>query len=80
MPGRATPERAIIPGMKVSRRMGGAIHENHERWCAPRLGPTRLDCYGRKRKAQPSPSPLSSWDDCVDQLLATYEQALLCAS
>jgi len=37
-------------------------------------------CYGRKRKAQPYPSLLSSWDDCVDQLLTTYERTLLCAS
>jgi hypothetical protein len=95
--------------MKVSGRMGGAIHENHERWCALPSGPTTLDfpiaselspnplvstvpldaspqdittalCYGRKRKAQPNPSLLSSWDDCVDQLLATYERTPLCAS
>lgn len=99
----------IVPWMKVSKRMGGAIHEDHERWCAPRSGPTTLDfpmaselsriplvstvpldaspqaiatalCYGRKRKAPPNPSLLSSWDDCVDQLLATYEGSLLCAS
>lgn len=94
--------------MKVSRTMGGAIHDNHERWCVPRSGPTTLDSlaselwrnplvstvplaaslqdittalrYGRKRKAQLGPSLLSSWDNCVDQLLATYEEALLCAS
>jgi len=36
--------------------------------------------YGRRRKAQPNLSLLSSWDDCVDQLLATCERTLLCAS
>ena len=109
LPGRATPEHASVPGMKVSRRMGGAIHEKYERLCVPRSGPTTLDfsmeselsripvvstvpldaspqdittvlCDERKRKAQPVPSLLSSWDDGVDQLPAKSEKAPLCAS
>ena len=43
LPGSRDTEHAGIPGTKVSSRMGGAIHEDHERWCAPRSGPTTVD-------------------------------------
>jgi hypothetical protein len=45
---------------------------------SPQAIPTAL-CW-RKRKAESHPSNLSSWDDCVDQLLATHDWTLLCAS
>jgi len=46
---------------------------------SPRSIATAL-CCGRKRQAPPHHSLLSSWDDCVNRLPATYERVLLCAS